>query len=139
MYFIGEPVFPFGHGLSYTTFTYGPLTIASPSTTQNGSVIATIDITNTGGRPGDEVVQFYAHQQKCSVKQPNQKLVGFERVHLNPGETKSVTLNLPADRMHVYDEAMHQFVLEPGIFDLMAGSSSKDIRGRGEYQVTSKP
>jgi beta-glucosidase len=136
MYFTGEAVFPFGHGLSYSSFNYGKLTLSSPTTTANRSITISLDVTNTGQRPGEEVVQFYGHEQKCSVKQPNEKLVGFERLHLSPGETKTVTLNLPADRMHIYDQGRRQFVVEPGTFDIMAGSSSKDIRSKSQYQVT---
>jgi beta-glucosidase len=136
MYFNGEPVFPFGHGLSYTTFSYGPLGVSSATIKPDGKITLSVDVSNTGARAGDEVVQFYGHERECSVKQPIQKLVAFTRVHLEPGEKKTVSADIPADRMAIYDVTQHQFVVEPGVFDVMAGSSSKDIRSRGQYEVT---
>jgi beta-glucosidase len=138
MYYTGTPVFPFGHGLSYTTFNYGNLKLSSDRTTPDGTITLSIDVTNTGSRAGDEVVQFYGHERQCSVKQPNQKLVGFERVHLEAGEKKAVTLELPANRMQIYDVNTHAFVVEPGVFDISAGSSSGDIRAKAEYTVAGK-
>jgi beta-glucosidase len=136
MYFTGEPVFPFGHGLSYTTFGYGPLTLSADKIAADGEISLSVDVTNTGQRAGDEVVQFYGHEEKCSVKQPNQKLIGFERIHLDLGQKKTVTKELPASRMAIYDETRHKFVVEPGTFDVMVGSSSKEIRSKAQYQVT---
>jgi beta-glucosidase len=95
-----------------------------------------VDVTNTGSRAGDEVVQFYGHQQQCSVKQPIEKLIAFQRVHLDPNQTRAVEQSVPVSRMSIYDEKQHQFVVEPGTFDVMACSSSADIRTRGEYEVT---
>jgi beta-glucosidase len=131
MYFTGKPLFPFGHGLSYTTFNYGSLKVSTNSTAPERKITLAVDVTNTGRRAGDEVVQFYAHQQQCSVKQPIQKLIAFERVHLKPGETKTVSQPVPASRMAIWDVNQHQFVVAPGPFDLLAGSSSSDIRARG--------
>jgi beta-glucosidase len=136
MYFNGEPVFPFGHGLSYTRFEYGALNLSAKSITADGKITLSVDVTNTGKQAGDEVVQFYGHEEKCSVKQPNQKLIAFERIHLNPGEKKTVTEEIPATRLSIYDETQHKFVVEPGTFDVMVGSSSKDIRGKSKYHVT---
>ncbi len=93
-------------------------------------------MTNTGSRAGDEVVQFYGHQRQCSVKQPNQKLIAFARVHLEAGGKKTVTQDVPADRMSIYEVKPHKFVVEPGRFDVMVGSSAKDIRRRGQYEVS---
>jgi len=107
------------------------LTLSTDQTTPDGSINVSVDITNTSSLPGDEVVQFYGHERICTVKQPNQKLVGFQRVHLNAGEKKTVTLQLPANRMQIYDEKQHHFTVEPGEFEVMAGSSSADIRARG--------
>ena len=136
MYFNQEPIFPFGHGLSYTQFKYGVLQFSSSKLKATGTITASVEITNTGIRAGDEVVQFYGHQKLCSVKQPNQKLVAFKRIHLQPGEKQIVTQQIPVDRMHIYDVNQHQFVTEPGTFELMVGSSAKDIRSRQEYEVT---
>jgi beta-glucosidase len=135
MYFTGKPVFPFGHGLSYTTFSYSPLTLSTAATTATGTITLSVSITNTGKIAGDEVVQFYGHQQKCSVKQPNQKLIAFQRITLAPGETKTVTQDFPVNRLAIYDQTRHAFVVEPGNFDVMVGSSSTDIKGRSQFRV----
>ena len=102
----------------------------------DGTITLSVEVCNTGSRAGDEVVQFYAHEKQCSVKQPNQKLVAFDRVHFEAGQKKTVTKEVPADRMAIYDVKQHKFVVEPGAFDVMVGSSSKDIRSRGDYVVT---
>jgi beta-glucosidase len=136
MYFTGEPVFRFGYGLSYTSFSYGALQLSTNKTMADGKITLSVDVTNTGKIGGDEVVQFYGHQQKCSVKQPIQKLIGFQRIHLAPGEKRVVTLDLPVNRMAIYDESMHQFVVAPGSYDVMVGSASKEIRSRTEYEVS---
>ncbi len=136
MYFDKEPVFPFGHGLSYTTFKYGDLKLFSANAKPGDKLTLSVEVTNTGSRAGDEVVQFYAHEKVCSVKQPNQKLIAFVRVHLNRGEKQTVTQEVPADRMSIYDVKQHKFVVEAGKFDVMAGSSAKDIRSRGQYEVS---
>ena len=136
MYFTGEPTFPFGHGLSYTSFNYGSLNVADAKIKPDGKLTLWVEVTNTGAMAGDEIVQFYAHQRVCSVKQPNLKLIAFQRIPLPaPGEKRIVTVEVPADRMAIYDEKTHAFVVESGLFDVMAGSSSKDIRARGEYEV----
>jgi beta-glucosidase len=135
MYFTGEPVFPFGHGLSYSSFAYSDLNLSSKQIASDGTITISVDVTNKGTRAGDEVVQFYGHQEKCSVKQPNQKLIGFERVHLNAGETRKVSVEVPANRLAIYDESLHRFVVEPGTYDVMAGGSSKQIECREVYEV----
>ena len=135
MYFTGEPVFPFGYGLSYTSFNYGPLTLATDKTTPDGTIQLSVDVTNTGQRAGDEVVQFYGHQEKCNVKQPNQKLIGFERIRLDPGQKKTITREMSVSRMAIYDETKHTFVVEPGTFEVSVGSSSKEIHSKAQYQV----
>ena len=136
MYFKGDPVFPFGHGLSYTHFGYGPVVVSSPTVKPDGHLTLSVDVTNTGSRAGDEVVQFYGHERQCSVKQPIQKLIAFQRIHLEAGESRTVTADVPADRMAIYDVNQHKFVVEPGVFDVLVGSSAKDIRSKATYQVT---
>jgi beta-glucosidase len=135
MYFTGEPVFPFGHGLSYTSFGYSALDVSPGQISADGTITLSVDVTNNGPRAGDEVVQFYGHEETCSVKQPNQKLIGFHRIHLEPGETKKVVQQVPVNRMAIYDEAQHKLAVEPGVFDVMVGGSSKQIQSRGEYEV----
>jgi len=138
----------FGHGLSYTTFTYSNLKItpqvgrvstASGSdrvnTTLNGSNITiTLDVTNTGSREGDEVVQLYTHELVASVTTYEKNLRGFERIHLKPGEMKTVTFILKGEDLALWDRQMH-FVVEPGKFKVMIGSASEDIRLTGEFEI----
>jgi len=136
MYVNGEPLFPFGHGLSYTTFKYSGLKLSADKIKADGKVNVSVDVTNTGKHAGDEVVQLYVHQVKSSVKRPAKELRGFERISLKPGEKKTVTLSLPAEKLAFWDETTHGFIVEPGKFDLMVGASSSDIRLRDQIEVT---
>jgi beta-glucosidase len=121
------PQFAFGHGLSYTTFTYSGLSV-TPGT-QSATVKLTV--TNTGQKAGAEVVQVYVKDEQAAVKRPEKELKGFEKVFLKPGEAKTITLTLDANAFQYYDEARKQWVLEPGKFDVLVGSSSRDIRLTG--------
>jgi beta-glucosidase len=136
MYLDGKPVYAFGRGLSYTTFDYSNLSISSPQIPSDGSVQVKVDVRNSGNRAGDEVVQLYVHNNDASVKQPKEQLQGFERISLNPGETKSVSFSLPAEQLAFWDTTRGAFVLNPGAFDVMIGSASDDIRMKGSFQVT---
>jgi beta-glucosidase len=132
----------FGHGLSYTTFAYGnlrinPSTVSVPGALANGSrgiITISCDITNTGAREGDEVVQLYTHQLVTSVTTYEKSLRGFERIHLKPGETKTVSFTLTRDDLALWNRQM-QFVVEPGKFKVMIGSGSEDIRLNGQFEV----
>ena len=135
MYLNGKPLFPFGHGLSYTTFKYDGLKLSSDKMKTNGQVNISVDVKNAGKRAGDEVVQLYVHQVKSSVKRPAKELRGFQRISLKPGEEKTVTLTLPAGKLAFWDEKTHAFLVEPGAFDVMVGSSSDDIRTRDQLEV----
>jgi beta-glucosidase len=135
LYFTGTPIFPFGHGLSYTQFAYSDLKLSAPRMAADGKVEVSVTVKNTGDRAGDEVVQLYVHQVKSSVKRPLKELRGFRRVSLKPGETKTVTLPLPAEKLAYWDVERHGFVVEPGVFDVMVGNSSADIRVRGQVEV----
>lgn len=135
MYVNGAPLFPFGHGLSYTTFKYGKLKLSAPKITADGTVNVSVEIANTGKRAGDEVAQLYVHQVKSSVKRPVKELRGFQRVSLKPGEKKIVTFALPAAKLAFWDEKTHAFVVEPGAYEVMAGGSSEDIRVRERLVV----
>jgi beta-glucosidase len=135
MYVHGEPLFPFGHGLSYTTFKYGGLKLSADKIKSDGAVNVSVDITNTGERAGDEVAQLYVHQEKSAVKVPVKELRGFQRIHLQPGETQAVHFTLPAAKLAIWDVATHGFVVEPGAFEVMVGASSADIRLRDEVAV----
>jgi len=129
-FFRGEPLYPFGHGLSYTTFRYASLRTSAPSVGAADTVRVSVEVTNTGARAGDEVVQLYVAYPGSSVGRPVRELKGFARVPLRPGETRTVTLPLPAAELRYWDAARHGWVLEPGRVELQVGASSADIRLR---------
>jgi beta-glucosidase len=135
MYVNGAPLFPFGHGLSYTTFQYSDLKLSADRIKSDGEVQVSFEIKNSGARAGDEVVQLYVHQQNSSVKVPAKALRGFQRISLQPGETKTVAFTLPAAKLAIWDEATHGFVVEPGAFDILVGASSADIRLKSRVEV----
>jgi beta-glucosidase len=136
MYLNGAPLFPFGHGLSYTTFQYDGLKFSANQIKADGSLNVSVDVTNTGKLAGDEVVQLYVHQAKSSVKRPGKELRGFQRISLQPGEKRTVTLALPGGKLAFWDEKTHAFVVEPGAFEVMVGASSGDIRVLRSFEVT---
>jgi beta-glucosidase len=118
-----EPLWPFGFGLSYTTFAFANLKVSSPVIGPGGRTSVTVDVTNTGSRTGDEVVQLYIRDLVSSVTRPTKELRGFERVTLRAGETKTVTFSLGPDELSLVDRRM-QRVVEPGRFEIMVGASS---------------
>ena len=136
MYFEGKALFPFSHGLSYTKFDYRTLKVNPEKIPTNGQVDVTVEVENVGGREGDEVVQLYVHDVKCSVKRPIKELRAFERIHLKPGEKKTVAFALPASALAFYDVNKKDFVVEPGEFEVMVGGSSEDIRAKNRFEVT---
>lgn len=119
-----KPLFPFGFGLSYTTFAYSNLSV---SKTGANEVTVSFDVTNTGKRAGKEVAELYVHQQKCSVPRPEKELKGYEKISLKPGEKQRVTIKLDEEAFHFYDVTKHRFVVEPGAFDILVGGSSADL------------
>jgi beta-glucosidase len=120
-----EPLWPFGHGLSYTSFEYSNLKLKSIS---SSSATANVDIVNTGQQTGDEVVQLYIRDEYSSVVRPAMELKRFRRITLKPGEKKTVTFTLEKDAFAFYDEKTEEWIVEPGDFNIMIGSSSADIR-----------
>jgi beta-glucosidase len=126
-------LYPFGHGLSYTSFGYSNLIIDAGKTAKD-PITVKIAITNTGKAAGDEVVQLYIRDVLSSVTTYEKLLKGFERVHLNAGETKTVSFTIPRDELKLYNRDM-KFVLEPGEFSVMIGASSTDIRQTGSFYV----
>ncbi len=130
-----KPLFPFGYGLSYTTFEYSDLEIKPGVVLPGGYVDISLKIKNTGNMAGDEVVQLYIHDEWASVERPVKELKGFKRVHLEPQEEKKVTFRLFMDQLAFYDEAM-RFIVEAGTFEVMIGSSSEDIRLTGKFEVS---
>ena len=129
------PAYPFGHGLSYTAFRYSALSITPKKCGPTGSVTVKCRVTNTGNVAGDEVVQLYIRDEVASVSRPVMELKGFVRVALKPRETRSVAFTLALDQLAFYDPHM-RFVVEPGTFRVMVGSSSADIRLKGAFEVT---
>jgi beta-glucosidase len=136
MYFQGEPLYPFGYGLSYTTFQYSNLRTSSSSIPANGAITISVDITNTGGRAGDEVVQMYVKHPQSQVARPAKELRGFKRITLQPGERKTVDFALSGQALAYFDEARARFVVEVAPVIVQIGSSSADIRLEGTVPVT---
>jgi len=128
LYFKGKPLYPFGHGLSYTKFEYSHLKLSAASISSNGKVEVSFDLKNAGDRTGSEVAQLYTHQQHSVVVQPRKSLRAFERVTLQPSETLHMQITLPASQLAFWDIRSKKFTVEPGSFDVMVGSSSEDIR-----------
>jgi len=127
-----EPMFPFGYGLSYTQFKYSDLTVPKEIIGSSDSVVVHFNIKNTGQYDGKEVAQLYIHEQKCTFERPLKELKGFAKVSLKAGETKTVKITLNKRAFQFYNPAKKAWVAEPGIFDLLVGSSSRDIRLKGE-------
>ena len=122
-----DPLFPFGYGLSYTTFNYSPMTLSSDSMTTSGNITATVTVTNTGNREGTEVVQLYIRDMVGSIARPVQELKGFERISLKPGESRVVNFTINADLLKFYNKDL-EYVCEPGEFDVMIGPNSRDVQ-----------
>ncbi len=128
MFFAGEPLYPFGYGLSYTSFLYSNLRTSASALGPDGQITVTVDVTNTGNRAGDEVVQMYVRHPESRVVRAIRELRGFRRVRLQPGETRSVELPLSAQALAYFDEALGAFVVEAETVIVEVGSSSRDIR-----------
>jgi beta-glucosidase len=139
MYFEGEPQFHFGHGLSYTTFAYADLETSAARLAKDEKVDVSVDVTNTGSRAGDEVVQLYVRYPESKVSRPLKQLRGFRRVHLEPGETRTVTLALAASDLAYWGEARHSWVVEPGPVELMVGRSSAESDLKLRKTITVAP
>ena len=129
------PLYAFGHGLSYTSFEYGPLTLAASSIDTRGEIVASVTVSNTGARSGDEVVQLYARDTATGVTRPIRALVGFHRVSLEPGESTQITFTVPLSTLG-YEGLSGDFIIEPGDIRLLVGASSEDIRSEATVQVT---
>lgn len=127
-------LYPFGYGLSYTTFGYSNLSVTPGKTGTHGDVTVTCTVTNTGKRAGDEVVQLYLRDERSSVTTYTKILRGFERVALQPGESKTVTFPLCPQDLAIWD-INNNFTVEPGMFSVMVGASSQDIRLNGSFEI----
>jgi beta-glucosidase len=130
----GQPLFPFGFGLSYTEFAYSRITIAPTEIRPGDSVLVRCRVKNVGARSGDEVVQLYLHDELASVPRPVLQLAGFQRVRLAPGEEREVTFRLGPEQLRLLDRDL-QWVVEPGTFRILVGGSSRALRLRGVLTV----
>jgi len=136
-YFTGEPLYPFGHGLSYTTFAYSGLKLDRTKATATQPVKATVQVQNTGKRAGDEVVQLYLHPVDPKVERARKELRGFQRVHLEPGESREVSFTItPANDLRTWDESRDAYTVDPGAYEVQVGASSADVRVKKTLTVT---
>ncbi|RAO18004.1 Beta-glucosidase [Micromonospora noduli] len=135
LYSRAKPLYPFGHGLSYTRFRYGQLRAGAQSVAADGTITASVDVTNVGSRAGTEVVQLYTHQRTSRDTTPIRQLKAFQQVELAPGQTRTVTLRLPAADLAHWDVTRSRWVVESSVHDLMVGASVEDIRARAAVRV----
>ncbi len=135
-YFRGTPLYPFGHGLSYTRFGYDKLHLDAPRISADGRLKVEVDVTNAGKRAGDEVVQLYVRREQAAAGDAQQNLRGFQRVHLAPGEKRTVAFDLDAQQaLRQYDEAAGQYTVPAGSYEVRVGSSSADARVQARFEV----
>ena len=137
MYFKGTPLYSFGYGLSYTTFQYANLRVTPAAISTKGTINVSVEVKNTGARPGDEVVQLYVRHLNSSVERPQIELKGFARVPLEVGEKRVVQMTLPAERLAYWDVGKHRFEVEADKIEIAVGASSADLRLKKTVQLTS--
>lgn len=130
-----KPLFPFGHGLSYTTFTYGKAVADKKVLGPNEVLTVTVPVTNTGSREGSEVVQLYISDLKSSLPRPVKELKGFCKVKLAPGETQEVTFSIGKEALSFFDDSKHEWVAEPGKFEAIIAASATDIRNKVVFEL----
>ena len=128
-------LFPFGYGLSYTTFAYSDAAISSKTIAADGTIEVSINVKNTGSVAGKEIVQLYIGDDKASVVRPAKELKGFKKVSLNPGETKTVKFTISANDLKFYDETKGEWIAEPGTFKAYIGASSADIKAALPFKL----
>ena len=136
MYFKEGPLYPFGYGLSYTTFSYSGLRVNPRALSSRGTLTVSFDLRNTGKRAGEEVVQLYVKHLDSKVVRPVKELKGFKRIEVKAGNVQRVQLTLSADQLAYWDETKHRFVVEPGKIELLIGSSSADVKLSSTITVT---
>ena len=137
-YFDGEPLFPFGHGLSYTTFAFDRLRVDPANVAIGDQVTIRLEVTNTGERAGDEVVQLYVRYPGAATPRPLQELKGFQRIHLAPGACKTVAFALHTHQLGTYDEGLG-YAVHPGAVEVLVGRSSRDLPLAGRFEITGQP
>jgi beta-glucosidase len=130
-----EPLFPFGFGLSYTTFGYENLRLSAAEIDPGSPLVVSVDVRNTGARAGKEVVQLYVRDVESRLVRPPKELKGFQKVALAPGEVKTLTFTLTLRDLSFYDPTLKDWVAEPGTFEILVGSSSRDIRAVGKFTL----
>lgn len=130
-----KPLFPFGHGLSYTTFVYGKPTADSKTMSADGTLTVKVTVKNTGAREGQEVVQLYISDKKSSLPRPVKELKGFQKIKLAPGEEKEVSFTINKDALSFFDDAKHAWVAEPGKFEAVIAASATDIKGIVPFEL----
>ena len=131
------PLYPFGYGLSYTTYDYGEVILDKPEIQPNETLHAQINITNTGKVEGTEIVQFYIRDKVCSITRPVKELKGFKRISLKPGQTQTVTFEITPEMLKFYNSEL-QHISEPGDFEVMIGRNSEDVKSR-TFRLTASP
>ena len=129
-----EPFFPFGHGLSYTSFTYENLRLSNKKITRDENLIISVDIVNSGDRKGAEIIQLYIQDVESSIERPFKELKGFKKVLLKPKERLTVGFDIGKDDLSFYDENLQNWIAEKGEFNVLIGSSSRDIRLQGKFE-----
>ena len=130
-----KPLFPFGHGLSYTTFEYGKPTVDSKVMTAGGTLTVKVTVSNTGAREGQEVVQLYISDKKSSLPRPVKELKGFQKIKLAPGEVCEVSFVIDREALSFFDDARHTWVAEPGRFEAVVAASATDVRGVVSFEL----
>ena len=134
-----EPLFPFGYGLSYTTFEYGNVTLSAAEFGPGETITASVNVSNTGDRAGKEVVQLYLRDVNSRLVRPLKELKGFAKLDLQPGETRQVSFEIEEDALAFYDDALNQWVTEPGTFEIFIGGSSEDLQVAARFDWTGSP
>ena len=129
-----DPLWPFGHGLSYTDFEYSDLDIQTPQLDSDGMLSFQVTVKNTGSVAGKDVVQVYINDKVSSCTTPTKRLVAFEKIQLEPDKSSEVSFEVPASELGLWNSMM-EYVVEPGSFELMVGSSSEDIRIKEDFEV----
>lgn len=134
-YFRGDPLYPFGHGLSFTNFQYSEILISDTEVTGEDTVKVKITLENTGEMGGDEVVQIYCRTLSSDMLQPVKKLIGFQRIYLEKGEVKTIKIPFSMQEAAIYNDELNDLAVEPVDYELQIGASSSDIRKVGNITV----
>ena len=137
-YFSGEPLYPFGYGLSYTSFTYSSLDLSKKSAFASDTVLINVRLKNTGDYDGDEVIQVYSKRPANRNLQPIESLVAFQRVSMKKGEERLISIPLAVNELRQWDYSKEDYTVKPGMYDILVGASSEDIRLRTSLEVLHK-